>query len=539
MAPGIVLARMREHDRAASSRPHAWRGRPVGLSPRGGLLVDAGVLTAPPEKFSAMTIVDTALFQLSLNPIALRIRAASAAMSGLQGHVLNRPRVRPILRDDASAESRLLLLAEGVTDVELAGCASVRAYARAARPPQPLPHTVGLDYVAFTADQVLRRLLPEGMEVPGAFEQVGHRRARQLTRRAPAVQGSDRPRAPRQERAAHPLGGEQGRDDLGAGRRRRERRRRAASSASSRWRSSRATTTCARPSREWRELQARLPRGVLELAARARAPADRRDAPARRRRRRQVRRHRPRSPCVGGDARRLKSTPTTGTPQSAHDECRRQQGGVARRRLELDGRLRPPPPRDGGRRGGHGAAADGAAAAARVRPLVYGPFSREDEPAGVRGALPRRLPRRLRPRHVGRRAAAARPLLLLLEGGGPRRRRPRARRGRRRCALPGAEAIVVRDVAPSKLMMCVSFVVPRRDRVARRRGGGRGRRGRQAAEARLSHKCYTCSTHAHARLQLTYVCAPHRPTASCTAFWTSSRRVPEGLSAYHRRALAR
>ena len=123
-----------------------------------------------------MTIVDTALFQLSLNLIALRIpaRKCSAFMSRLQGHVLNRPRVRPILRDDASAESRLLLLAEGVTDVELAGLpAELAAYARA-EGAEPVPHTVELDYSYFTADQVLRRLLPEGMEVPGAFEQVGH-----------------------------------------------------------------------------------------------------------------------------------------------------------------------------------------------------------------------------------------------------------------------------------------------------------------------------------------------------------------------------
>ena len=35
-----------------------------------------------------------------------------------------------------------------------------------------LPHTVTLGYEMLTADQVLKRLLPEGMDVPSSFEQV-------------------------------------------------------------------------------------------------------------------------------------------------------------------------------------------------------------------------------------------------------------------------------------------------------------------------------------------------------------------------------
>ena len=34
-----------------------------------------------------------------------------------------------------------------------------------------LPHTVTLGYEMLTADQVLKRLLPEGMDVPSSFEQ--------------------------------------------------------------------------------------------------------------------------------------------------------------------------------------------------------------------------------------------------------------------------------------------------------------------------------------------------------------------------------
>lgn len=45
------------------------------------------------------------------------------------------------------------------------------------------------------------------------------------------------------------------------------------------------------------------------------------------------------------------------------------------------------------------------------------------------------------------------------------------------CALPDAEAHIVRDVAPSKLMLCASFVLP--DAVAWRDGGGQAEAKRQ------------------------------------------------------------
>jgi tRNA (guanine37-N1)-methyltransferase len=119
-----------------------------------------------------------------------------------------------------------------------------------------------------------------------------------------------------------------------------------------------------------------------------------------------------------------------------------------------------------------GAAADGAAGAP-TSPLVYGPFSRVlmNLPASAelfldvfRGAFDRAtwgaapLPRV----HCYCFSKAADPVADVLA-------RAEAVVG---CALPGAEAIVVRDVAPSKLMMCVSFVVP--DEIAWRDGAEEG-----------------------------------------------------------------
>ena len=418
-----------------------------------------------------MTIVDTALFQLSLNLIALRIpaRKCSAFMSRLQGHVLNRPRVRPILRDDASADSRLLLLAEGVTDVELAGLpAELAAYARA-EGAEPVPHTVELDYSYFTADQVLRRLLPEGMEVPGAFEQVGHiahvnlrdehlpfkevigrvlldknaPRIRSVVNKVETISeqgGDDAATTARRVFRVFPMEVLAGDDDLRATVR---------ENGASFKLDYREVYWNSRLEREHRRIVEMLQPGdvVADMFAGIGPFA------------------------VPAAMRGAKVYANDLNPQSAAWLRTNVDGNKVASRVavsNLDGRAFVR----------HllgtadGAAADGAAGAP-TSPLVYGPFSRVlmNLPASAelfldvfRGAFDRAtwgaapLPRV----HCYCFSKAADPVADVLA-------RAEAVVG---CALPGAEAIVVRDVAPSKLMMCVSFVVP--DEIAWRDGAEEG-----------------------------------------------------------------
>jgi len=125
-----------------------------------------------------MTALDRALFSISLQLIALRIpaRKCNAFMQALQGHVLQRPKLKPIQPDgeQAPCTTRLLLLDEGIDDLQLTKLPDeLRDYV-AAEGGEPVRHSVTIGYDKFSAEQVLRRLLPEGMEVPSAFEQVGH-----------------------------------------------------------------------------------------------------------------------------------------------------------------------------------------------------------------------------------------------------------------------------------------------------------------------------------------------------------------------------
>lgn len=86
------------------------------------------------------------------------------------------PRRRNIVPDDAQpgAGTKLVLLRPEVTDLELSSAPdALRACARE-EGAEALAYTLRLEYADFTADQVLRRLLPAGVEVPTAFETIGH-----------------------------------------------------------------------------------------------------------------------------------------------------------------------------------------------------------------------------------------------------------------------------------------------------------------------------------------------------------------------------
>ena len=125
------------------------------------------------------TPLDKSAFTQLVPLVALRIaaRQCTAFTKKLEGHIFHRRNVRPIIKDElegAGAQTRLLLLAETVTGTELQGLPDeLRAFV-VAEGAQPLAYEHPLGYEHLTAEQVLRKLLPAGMEVPSSFEQVGH-----------------------------------------------------------------------------------------------------------------------------------------------------------------------------------------------------------------------------------------------------------------------------------------------------------------------------------------------------------------------------
>ena len=98
-----------------------------------------------------------------------------ALMKHLKDFVLDMPRQRSVVNDPTDeANSRLLLLKEEVKD---ASFPSISPELRAELALDDLPlttHELRLGYDYYNAEHVLRALLPDGVEVPGSFETVGH-----------------------------------------------------------------------------------------------------------------------------------------------------------------------------------------------------------------------------------------------------------------------------------------------------------------------------------------------------------------------------
>lgn len=110
--------------------------------------------------------------RLRLIPVPEHLARARARRS-----MLNMPRLRNVVPDtesSAPSDSKLLLLSPTVVDLELRGLADELKEFALAEGATPVPYTLTLPYEHFPAEHVLRKLLPDEVEVPTSFETVGH-----------------------------------------------------------------------------------------------------------------------------------------------------------------------------------------------------------------------------------------------------------------------------------------------------------------------------------------------------------------------------
>ncbi|KAK9840974.1 hypothetical protein WJX81_003444 [Elliptochloris bilobata] len=122
------------------------------------------------------SLFDREAFREVLHVQALRIptRDCQRFMRLMTGYTLDRPKLRCVVSDGDSADTRLLLLSEQLGTEGLGALDEARRALVEEAGLQVVHHDVTVAYPHLTADQVLRRLLPRGTEVPCAFETVGH-----------------------------------------------------------------------------------------------------------------------------------------------------------------------------------------------------------------------------------------------------------------------------------------------------------------------------------------------------------------------------
>lgn len=121
-------------------------------------------------------MLDESKFDVHFNLWALRIpcQLCKGATRILNGYLLDKPRVKPITEDPTSEKYRYLILSEKVqsqdlSDVpkhkldELKGLCQIEV----------VPYSLTLGYSYWSADHVLKQILPAGVEVPSSFETIG------------------------------------------------------------------------------------------------------------------------------------------------------------------------------------------------------------------------------------------------------------------------------------------------------------------------------------------------------------------------------
>lgn len=131
-------------------------------------------MNAPPQK--SLSTLKRELFNKNLHVMALRVRAhvCKYAMACLKGSLLAIPKIPSIILDPQCKTNRLLLLDHEIQAKTIDGLPEkVKTFALE-NDAELKDHQIQLEYSYWTADQILRAILPDNIEIPSSFETIGH-----------------------------------------------------------------------------------------------------------------------------------------------------------------------------------------------------------------------------------------------------------------------------------------------------------------------------------------------------------------------------
>ncbi|KAJ6731414.1 TRNA METHYLTRANSFERASE [Salix purpurea] len=121
-------------------------------------------------------MLDESKFDVDLKLWALRIpcQLCKAATRILNGYLLDKPRIKPITEDPTCQKNRYVILSDRVRSHDLSEISPQKLdELKKLCEVQVIPYLLTLGYSYWSADHVLKQILPPGVEVPSSFETIG------------------------------------------------------------------------------------------------------------------------------------------------------------------------------------------------------------------------------------------------------------------------------------------------------------------------------------------------------------------------------
>lgn len=122
-------------------------------------------------------MLDESKFDVNLKLWALRIprELCRSATRILNGYMLNMPRIKPITEEPGYEKTRLVILSESVKSADLSEIPDEKLdQLKKLSEVEVVPHSVTLGYSYWSADHILKQILPDGVDIPSSFETIGH-----------------------------------------------------------------------------------------------------------------------------------------------------------------------------------------------------------------------------------------------------------------------------------------------------------------------------------------------------------------------------
>lgn len=122
-------------------------------------------------------MLDESKFDVHLKLWALRIprELCKTVTRVLNGYLLDKVRIKPITEDPSCKKNRYMILSEKVQNPDLSEIPDQKLdELKKLCKVDVVPYSLTLGYSYWTADHILKQILPPGVEVPSSFETIGH-----------------------------------------------------------------------------------------------------------------------------------------------------------------------------------------------------------------------------------------------------------------------------------------------------------------------------------------------------------------------------